>query len=166
LKAAIFAVIVIAATFYIVNDVTGTKIQRLFYGDVDLLHDGDIVRLSQMGGFTRYEAICAFAPAALDYQKATEADLKKIFGSIDYSAWQEDILGNFADGFSHGPVFYMLKNGAVVNALPAGSSYFSYVGLYFNVDPGFAIGCLPVTAICVQKMTLGGAQTVQLERCL
>src|SRR3954470_11529232 len=103
LKAAVFALIVIGATAYIVNDITGTKIQRLFYSDIDLLHDGDIIRLSQMNGFNRYNAICAFAPDAIDYRKATEADLKKIFGAFDYSAWKDDLFENFADDFSHGP---------------------------------------------------------------
>jgi hypothetical protein len=166
LKAAAFAVIVIAATAYIVNDIRGSKLERLFYGDIDLLHDGDVVSLAQMGGFSRYQAACAFTPNAADYQRATAADLKRFFGAIDYSAWQEDILGNFADGFSHGPVYYMIRDGAVVNALPAGSHYFSYVGLYFQPDASFALGCVAAGAICVQKTTLGGAQTVLLRRCL
>lgn len=166
LKSALFAVIVIAATAYIVNDVMGTKIQRLFYGDVDLLHDGDVAGLTHLGGFGRYQAVCAFSPNAMDYSKISGADFRKMLGSIDYSAWQDDIMNNFADGFSHGPVFYMIKDNAVVNALPSSSPYFSFVGLYFQQDPSFAIGCLPANAICVQKATIGGAQTVLLARCL
>ena len=111
-------------------------------------HD-KIVALSDLNFFKPYDAVCVFHAyeVALTHTKDGKYDLKRIFGPIDYSMFENDIITTYSESYAY-TGFYLAKSGKLVRRV---SDPFP-PGIYIepSLDASHRVGCVRPEDVCLR----------------
>ena len=83
------------------------------------------VPLSQMRVLGRYTKICLIDSYAIRSGPNREKSLANIFGSVDYSAYRDEIIRRYSDYFTVG--VYPVRNNKLIASIRVDPGYHSYV---------------------------------------
>lgn len=145
----IAGILLLIAAWAFCPDLTADELQ--LRAELRNLQYGDSVPLSSFTPLKQYDNVCMIDAYAIKPGTRQEESVRRIFGSIDYSQFRDEIIRRYTDYYAVG--IYPVKNNRLMKAMRMAPGHHTYMRL--ATDPpnkDFTISaCYKPADVCLRK---------------